>query len=154
MPSWVRFSGCLKARRGKSIGVRQLVTTCNSLDQSITRRGATLNDINWPEVMTGFSLGLVPLVARQLYILINYTTQSSRKKFLGNLWAYHRSTVGDGTIIEAHYRVKILFAHGPTSPPNNGIRHRPCGESAIVCWNYFQKTWNGSLCDAEGSVIS
>ncbi|WP_262015668.1 hypothetical protein [Micromonospora sp. Mcm103] len=67
--------------------------------------------IDWPEVLVGFLLGLVPLVARQLYILINYMRTSGRRKYLGVWWTYHRSTTGSGKIIErrVHVRYSLMF---------------------------------------------
>ncbi|MFJ8201790.1 hypothetical protein [Micromonospora chalcea] len=67
--------------------------------------------IDWPEVLVGFLLGLVPLVARQLYILIKYMRTSGRRKYLGVWWTYHRSTTGSGKIIErrVHVRYSVIF---------------------------------------------
>jgi hypothetical protein len=67
--------------------------------------------INWPEVIIGFALGLVPLAARQIYIVIKYIRRPSRRKFLGEFWHYHRSTTGSGEIVESRYNLKYsLFA--------------------------------------------
>jgi hypothetical protein len=65
-----------------------------------------MNGINWPEVIIGFILGLVPLAIRQIYIVLKYVRRPSRRKFLGEFWEYHRSTAGSGKIIESKYNLK------------------------------------------------
>lgn len=74
-----------------------------------------MNGIKWPEVLSGFALGLTPLVLRQLYILVSYYNLPSRKKFLGEVWQYHRSTKGDGNVIEEHFFIKYSLLFGRLS---------------------------------------
>ncbi|WP_216917989.1 hypothetical protein [Nocardia noduli] len=67
-------------------------------------------DINWAEVLIGFLLGLTPLVGRQIYTSIKFY-RTSRRKFLGTFWIYHRSTTGDGSMKERQInaRYSLLF---------------------------------------------
>lgn len=57
-----------------------------------------MDSVNWPDVVAGFLIGLVPLLARQLYIVLKYIRQPVRNKYLGRFWQYHRSTMATGTI--------------------------------------------------------
>lgn len=86
-------------------------------------------DINWPEVLAGFVIGLLPLVARQAYILLHYSRLPSRRKFLGHFWVYHRSTIGDGKIygrqIDVRYslttnRLTFRAVSDPTTDTERG----------------------------------
>lgn len=65
-----------------------------------------MRSINWPEVIAGFLLGLLPLTARQIYIVFKYIRRPSRRKFLGSFWRYHRSPNGSGKIYETRYHFK------------------------------------------------
>ncbi|GAA4260023.1 hypothetical protein GCM10022255_087090 [Dactylosporangium darangshiense] len=61
--------------------------------------------INWPEALVGFGLGLVPLLARQIYIFVKYVRIPTRRKYLGDWWLYDKSTTGSGSVLERHIRV-------------------------------------------------
>lgn len=69
-------------------------------------RGIPMGNINWPEVTVGFVLGLTPLAARQIYIVIKYVRLPGKRKYLGHWWSYHKSTTGTGHIIEEKVEIK------------------------------------------------
>ncbi len=71
-----------------------------------------MDGINWPEVLAGFGVGLLPLAARQLYIVLKYSRLPGRRKYLGSWWAYHRSTTGSGAIYERHLDVRYSLISG------------------------------------------
>ena len=88
-----------------------------------------MGSINWPEAVVGFVLGMIPLAARQGYILWKYVKQPSRDKYVGEFWRYHKSTTGSGEIYEGRFSLKYSLFTGrlvirASDPPGAGPAQR------------------------------
>jgi hypothetical protein len=68
-----------------------------------------VNSINWPEILVGFALGLVPLVMRQTYIYFKYLRSPGKEKFTGQWYNYYRSSTGSGQIRREQLVIKYSF---------------------------------------------
>lgn len=64
--------------------------------------------INWPEVVAGFLIGLVPLVASRLYLYLHYVRSPGRRRYLGDWHGYWRSTTGRGFV--GHEKLNIKYS--------------------------------------------
>lgn len=68
-----------------------------------------MREINWPEVVIGVTLGLVPLLVRQIYLYFRYMRSPGRKKYIGDWWHYWRSSTGSGQIRQARLSIRYSF---------------------------------------------
>ena len=65
-----------------------------------------MDGVNWREVFAGFVLGMLPLAIRYLHVAFRITKGPGRRKYIGVLWAYHRSTMNSGQVHERQLLVK------------------------------------------------
>jgi hypothetical protein len=68
-----------------------------------------VNSINWPEVLVGVALGLVPLVARQIYVYFKYLRAPGKRKYIGEWYNYYRSSTGSGKFRKERLIIKYSF---------------------------------------------
>ena len=115
-------------------------------------------DINWPEVVAGFLLGVAALIVRQAYFYFRFRRSPGRRRYLGQWHSYWRSTTETGWI--GHQRFHIRYSSirntllvknlsesvaegiGPWSMPAVSLNERESSDMAIA---RFDNSISGGL---------
>jgi hypothetical protein len=59
-----------------------------------------MSGVNWPEVLAGFALGLVPLALQLALQTYRYITSGARAKYRGHFWLYYYDFNVTGVVAE------------------------------------------------------
>jgi hypothetical protein len=65
--------------------------------------------INWPEVVAGVFLGLVPLIVVRTYSYFKYVRSPGKEHYLGEWWNYYRSSTGSDQIRRDKLSIQYSF---------------------------------------------
>lgn len=69
-------------------------------------------NINWPEVIAGFLLGISPALLGTAWRGYKFLRDPARRKFVGRFWLYHWSIVQAGVIREKRLEVRFSWIRG------------------------------------------
>jgi hypothetical protein len=75
----------------------------------------TVSDINWPEVLVGFVLGLVPLLVGVGYQIYSYLRQPGRPKYRGKFWLYSYDFLDKEAVCERALELSPSLLHRATT---------------------------------------